>query len=112
MILNCYTVSSLEKVFSINPYLQTDGAGPFPSGDSFVVYPKAGGVDFSIRAFAMREAMDDYLAMKALEEKIAAAAAKTLVEKFGLDGFNVYPRSIEQHKAFRLAINEEIKKRL
>ena len=55
---------------AIDPYLVNDADGSFPSGDSFIVYPKKdGGVYDSLRHEAMCQAFNDYRLLCLLEEK-------------------------------------------
>ncbi len=56
---------------SIDPYLINDADGSFPSGDSFIVYPKqGGGVYDSLRHEAMCQAFNDYRLLCLLEKKL------------------------------------------
>lgn len=56
---------------AIDPYLINDADGNFPSGDSFIVYPKKnGGVYDSLRHEAMCQAFNDYRLLCLLEEKL------------------------------------------
>lgn len=101
--------NSAFSLCEIDPYAVTDAGGMFPSGDSFIVYPTKDGIDLSIRAEMLREGFQDYQALKLLERKIGKERTKSLVADFGVDGFDVYPRSWEKHTKFREKINELIK---
>ena len=101
--------NSTFSLCGVDPYSVTDAGAMFPSGDSYIVYPAKDSVLLSMRAEMMLEAMQDYQALCLLEKKIGKRKTKKLVAEFGLDGYNVYPHSWEQHTAFREKINALIK---
>ena len=103
-----YTRYSLEK---INPYEVTDAGGDFPSGDSFIVYPSEDGVVPSVRLFVMREAIQDFYALKRLEELYGKEFALNLLKENGMEGLSVYGTNIEWHIALRRKINRYIVER-
>ncbi|MBQ7369765.1 MAG: DUF4091 domain-containing protein [Clostridia bacterium] len=101
--------NSAYSLCEVDPYAVTDAGGMFPSGDSYIVYPTKDGVDLSLRAESTREGFQDYQALRLLEKKIGKDKTKALVAEFGVDKFNVYPKSLEAHTSFREKINMLIK---
>ncbi len=70
---------------SIDPYLINDADGSFPSGDSFIVYPKKdGGVYDSLRHEAMCQAFNDYRLLNLLQRKIGREQVCSWLEDKGL----------------------------
>ncbi len=100
--------NSKLSVIEIDPYAVTDGAGFFPSGDAFIVYPKEDGVVYSLRLETMREAFQDYAALKRLEERLGKEKTLAVVKEWGVKGYNEYPRSATAHIEFREKINRLI----
>lgn len=103
------SVLSLER---IDPYAVTDACGFFPGGDGFIVYPTEKGVDYSLRAELMREAVQDYRALKTLEKLTDKQTVKDLLDEFGIKHYNVYPRESAEFSAFRNRVYDEIEKRI
>lgn len=97
-----YSYLSKEK---IDPYLVTDARGYFPSGDSFLVYPIKDGATPSIRLMTMKEALQDYRALKTLEKLTDKSFVKDFLNGEGVRGLKEYPRSLEWHLAFRERLN-------
>ena len=89
----------------INPYEITDAQGYFPSGDAYLVYPTENGVTPSIRLMTMKEAFQDYRALKTLEALTDKAFVKSFLNGEGVRGLKEYPRSLEWHLAFREKLN-------
>ena len=89
----------------IDPYLVTDARGYFPSGDSFLVYPIKDGATPSIRLMTMKEALQDYRALKTLEKLTDKSFVKDFLNGEGVRGLKEYPRSLEWHLAFRERLN-------
>ena len=99
---------------SINPYVSIDANGEFPAGDSFLVYPGEKGPEDSLRNELLRDAFQDYRALKLLESKTSRDAVMQLIrDVFGSDitVFN-YPMSTEGMANLRNAVNREIKANL
>ncbi|MBR7127515.1 MAG: DUF4091 domain-containing protein [Lentisphaeria bacterium] len=99
---------------SINPYVSLDANGEFPAGDSFLVYPGEKGPEDSLRNELLRDAFQDYRALKLLESKTSRDAVMQLIrDVFGSDitVFN-YPMSTEGMTNLRNAVNREIKANL
>ena len=92
------TAFSLE---GINPYFDTCAGGMFPAGDSFIVYPAKDDVLMTIRAEAMREAVQDYRLCKLVETQLGEDEVIKLLADFKLCGFNEYPHSITEHEKIR-----------
>ena len=94
----------------INPCLTSYKIG---QGLSYIVYP---GLDrkplTSIREKLMKEAMQDYKALKLLEQFIGYDAVVKLCEEFFGCEINsrLIPESDEQMLSFRETVNEEIAK--
>ena len=103
-----HTQYSLAK---IDPYEVTDAGGSFPSGDSFLVYPLDGGATPSLRLFVMREAFQDFYALKRLESLYGREFAVNLLRENGMDGLSVYRGEIGWHLALRKQINQLIRER-
>ena len=86
-----YSVLSKEKV---NPFAITDCMGRYQSGDSFIVYPGKNGVLGSIRNEAFYQGLQDYSALKLLEEKLGREKVCAFLEENGLaKNFHDYPKS-------------------
>ena len=100
--------NSKLSVMEIDPYATTDGAGFFPSGDAFIVYPKRDGVVYSLRLELMKECFQDYKALKLLECLVGQESVNKILDEFGVKGFHEYPRSTQAHLAFREYVNERI----
>ena len=86
---------------AINPYEVTDAGGKFLSGDSFVVYPKEDGVNYSIRYFALMRGFEDYRLLKTVEGKYSREKVLEILHSYGLQGLNDYPRSVEKYEELR-----------
>ena len=98
--------SSQYSIRKINPFLETDAGGAFPSGDSFVVYPGSDGTAWdSLRLEVFYEAFEDLAALKTLEKKIGREAVVALVKGEGVSGWHDYPHDPVRLKAFRDKIN-------
>lgn len=98
--------SSQYSIRKINPFLETDAGGAFPSGDSFVVYPGSDGTAWdSLRLEVFYEALGDLAALKTLEKKIGREAVVALVKGEGVNGWHDYPHDPVRLKAFRDKIN-------
>lgn len=98
--------SSQYSIRKINPFLETDAGGAFPSGDSFVVYPGSDGTAWdSLRLEVFYEALGDLAALKTLEKKIGREAVVVLVKGEGVSGWHDYPHDPVRLKAFRDKIN-------
>lgn len=93
---------------TVNPYLEADANGSFPSGDSYVVYPSKDGALTSLRLEVFYDALQDRMALIALERKIGREATLKLLHDEGVSGFSDYPRDAEWHMAFRERINDLI----
>ena len=100
--------NSAFSLCEIDPYSQTDAGGMFPSGDSFIVYPTQTGIDLSLRAEIIKEGFQDYSALLLLERKLGKEKAKEVLTTFGIENFDVYPRSIQTHLEIRDKINRLI----
>ena len=110
--LHYYFYHSQFSLRKINPYEETDAGGAFPSGDSFIVYPSENGAIPSTRLFVMREALQDFYALKRLESLYGKKFTLGLLKENGMDGLSVYKGEIGWHIDFRKKINEYIRKKL
>ena len=99
------------SVRQINPYEETDAGGAFPSGDSFIVYPSEKGATPSLRLFTMREALQDFYALKRVERLYGKEFTLGLLKESGMDGLSVYKGDIDWHIDLRKKINEYILKK-
>lgn len=101
-----YTQNSTGQ---IDPYKTTDADGAFPAGDSYVVYPAEDGTPLaSLRLKVFYDAIKDYEALVALENKIGREKTVEILEK-GLDkpiSANVYPKDEAWLLSKRKEINE------
>ena len=78
---------------------------------SYLVYPTLNGsVSPSIRELQMRDAINDYSALKLLESKIGRDATLKLCDAFFGEPVSVYtvPRSGDEMLSFRALINQKI----
>lgn len=98
-----YTQYSLREV---DPFTETDAGGAFPSGDSFTVYPGKDGEPLpSLREKVFFDALQDYRALKALEERRGRGFALALLQNtLGDVRFTSYPMDEETFFAFRKAL--------
>ena len=103
--------SSLSRV-SVDPYSNTDCSGTLPAGDGYIVYPKADGVNRSIRSENVKDGFQDYNALVLLESLISKQRVMELLEEWGLRGYTQYPRSVKAHTEFKNRIYTLIKENL
>ena len=90
-----YTQGSRREV---DPFRETDAGGPFPAGDSFIVYPGQDGKAIpSLRQKAFYEGIRDYEALKALETKMPREEIIRMLEDSfgGVITERNYPRNPE-----------------
>ena len=94
----------------LDPYTDTAAGGGFPSGDSFIVYPDVarGGVQKSLRFHVLRDAFQDYRALKLLESYVGREAVVELLRVYGVYGYHANPHSAPLMHAVREAVNEAI----
>ncbi|MGL1892442.1 MAG: DUF4091 domain-containing protein [Spirochaetaceae bacterium] len=85
------------SIKEINPFLETDAGGGFPSGDSYMVYPGEDGPLDSIRHEVFYEGLQDLRALELLESIKGRDFVMNLLEGDLKDKltFKVYPRSAE-----------------
>ena len=75
--------------FKVNPFLETDAGGAFPSGDSISAYPGRNGPLSSIGLLVFNEALQDMRALKKLESYIGFDATVAFTEDIlGTISFN------------------------
>ncbi len=94
--------------FKINPFLVTDAAGAFVSGDSFSVYPGKDGPLMSTRLQVFNEALTDIRALKLLETLIPREEIVAKLDSETEMTFADYPHSAEWLLGFREWVNEKI----
>ena len=106
---NFYNTRESKK--HINPYKETEAGGEFPAGDSFIVYPGAGGKpEESIRLIALHQAQTDLRAFTALAEKTSYEHVMELIEG-DLDEpitFESFPHSEYYYIHLRNKVNLEL----
>ena len=105
--------NSRHSVLHINPYKETEANAEFPAGDSFVIYPGAGGKpEESIRLIAFHQAQTDLRALTALAEKTSYEHVMELIE--GDLGepitFECFPLSEYYYINLRNKVNLELNK--
>ena len=101
---NFYYTNLSQKL--IDPYFVTDAGNVYPSGDSFLVYPGAGGEPYdSVRNEAFGEAFQDYRALLLLSALRGRDFIQKLLEKEGVSGLTKYPRDEKWFAEFRERIN-------
>lgn len=93
---------------AIDPYRITDADGVFESGDAFMVYPANKAVRESLRNEVFYEGINDYRALKTLEELRGKQFVKNLLQKQKMKGFTKYKKSAKWHLHFRTIINNLI----
>lgn len=95
----------------LNPYMDTCGEYFAPSGDAFIVYPDEKGYPLeTIRLVAMRDAFQDYKALKLCEELYGREYVINEINN-GLDydlSFKKYPSDSEYLINLRARINKAI----
>lgn len=99
----------------VNPYLSTDGDGFVPAGDTFQVYPGAGGLpEESIRMAVTRDAMQDLRAFEMLSELESREYVTGLMDE-NLERaitFSQYPQQDGYLLELRTRVNAAIMERL
>ena len=90
---------------AIDPYQVTDADGAFESGDSFMVYPAKDTVRESIRNEVFYDGINDYRALKTLENLYGKEYVVKLLRKQKMQGFTKYKKSAKWHLHFRELIN-------
>lgn len=95
----------------INPYKIKPGEETFPSGDSFLVYPGAGGkCEESLRIMALYAAQTDLRALNALAEKTSYEHVLSLIEGDLAEPitFETYPLNEYYYVNLRNKVNREL----
>ena len=91
----------------LNPFWETDAGLAFPAGDSTVVYPGESGPMDSIRWEVFHEALQDFRALKALENQIGRAKTLEILEQdFGSITMTNYPNNLNWILNKRKQIND------
>ena len=100
--------NSVHSVYPIDPFRVTDADGAFPSGDAFVVYPGKDGKPLaSLRLMVIREAFNDYRALKLLETSGGRDTVLSMIE-YGLSEpltFSCFPQNEEYILELRKRVN-------
>lgn len=91
----------------INPFLETAGEYFAPSGDAYVVYPAPNGEPYeSTRLKVLRDAFQDFRAMRLCEMKCGRKAVLDLIDEvFGNITFTDYPKQADLLISFRERLN-------
>lgn len=101
-----YAFLTREK---IDPYATTDCMGKYQSGDAFTVYPGKEGAVGSLRNEAFLQGVQDYLALRLLENRIGREAVCGLLKDNGMqENFFDYPKNTAWIVRLRQRINEKI----
>lgn len=86
----------------IDPFADTDADGAFPAGDTFLVYPGAGGVPLgSIRQMVFAEAMQDVRLCEWAAARLGADVVRQMIVAGGVRSFFDYDRAPETLLALR-----------
>lgn len=101
--LNLWAGSDYRELGGGDPFEEVSVRG-LPGGDSWIVYPKEGGVLPSIRLEAMRDGIEDYELLKMLEAR-NPKAAKELVRQV-VNDFKTYDINVVTFRETRLRILE------
>ena len=88
------------SISEIDPYFVTDAEYSYPSGDGFIVYPTEDGATHSLRSLAGREAFDDYRILSLAKEVLGKDKTDALIAEYGIENYDVYPRSAKAHFEF------------
>lgn len=96
------------SMLKLDPMLETDAYGAFPSGDSFSVYPGANGPMPAIGLIVFNEALQDMRALELLEQSIGYEATVEFAE--GLLGEISFDKCFTSQEllGFRAALNEKL----
>ena len=91
----------------VNPFLETAGEYFAPSGDAFLVYPAPDGTPYeSTRMKVLRDAFQDFRAMRLCERKCGRKAVLDLIDEvFGDITFTDYPKQSNLLEVFRERLN-------
>lgn len=98
-----------HSVCSLNPYLDTEGGGFFPSGDAFLVYPGADGRPVeSLRLIALHQGLEDMRALQLLEELVGREQALSCLQKAFPLTLGHFPADGAGMLALRNAVNDAL----
>jgi hypothetical protein len=104
--------NSYHSLRPIDPFRDTCGAGAFPAGDPFIVYPGEDGHPLlSIRFKVLAAAIADYRAMQALREVAGRDAVLQLIDTDGGGGRLAFDRFSYEPVHYRRA-RAEINRRI
>ena len=103
-----YTQYSRKQ--NINPFLTTDAGRGYPGGDAYLVYPGEDGPLDSIRYEVLREAIQDLLALRALEQQLGRPAVEAIIHEH-LD-FRITMKHYPRDAAWILDLRERVNRRL
>lgn len=93
----------------IDPFRDTTGAGAFPSGDPFIVYPSPDGDAWpSMRHRHFEQAMNDHRALQLLRDLTSRAQAVSLVDEGGTLTFSSFSYDRSVHLNARADVNRAI----
>lgn len=92
---------------ALDPFIETDAGGSFPSGDSYIVYPGKDGKPLSsLRQKVFYDAIQDISALKAFEKKYSREYALSFIkDHLGDINFTSYPFEPEKLLKFRENLN-------
>lgn len=104
-----YSQNSREKV---NPWLVTDGAGAFPGGDAFSVYPGKNGPIQSLRMKVFHHGLQDLRALELAQSLIGEDPGERVLPGYGEMTFSHYPHQAEELLSARERLNRLIEEHL
>lgn len=91
-----------HSIHRIDPFADTDADGAFPAGDTFLVYPGAGGVPLgSIRQMVFAEAMQDVRLCEWAAARLGAETVRQMIAAGGVRSFFDCDQSPESLLALR-----------
>lgn len=101
--------NSWHSRYPIDPYRVTDGAGAFPGGDAFSVYPGPGGEPVcSLRLKVFLHGLQDLRALGLLESLVGRAQTEALIPEYDALRFDAYPRDAGYYLDLREKINRKV----
>ena len=93
----------------IDPFADASGAGAFPAGDAFIVYPGRDGSPLpSIRHRVFAQAMADHRALQLLRDLTDHETARGLIDQGGTLGYDTFSYDTEHYLTSRRAVDERI----
>ncbi len=85
------------SISPLNPYADATTGGAFAAGDSFIVYPGDGDVDYSIRYFAMLKAFELYRLLISASKSTSREKVICVMKKYGFIDMHTYSKDIKKY---------------